>query len=102
MKNALLFDEKNQRVRGLTALNELAFALGSSRDLDSLLASALKEVVSVTRADTGSVLLTGSERRRMPPNRRGDSGYPDAIVETTRIPVGEGIAGWVADFAKNP
>jgi putative nucleotidyltransferase with HDIG domain len=95
IKNALLFDEKTQRVRELTALNELAFALGSSRELDALLDSALQQVAAVTGADTGSILLLedGDETLTI----AAAVGIPDDIVASTRIPVGEGIAGWVAE-----
>jgi putative nucleotidyltransferase with HDIG domain len=95
MKNAHLFAEKNQRVRELTALNELAFALGSSRELDSLLCGALEQVVSVTAADTGSILLLDGDDEFL--RIAAAVGIPETIVETTRIPVGEGIAGWVAE-----
>ncbi len=95
MKNALLFDEKRQRVRELTALNELAFALGSSRELDTLLQTALDQVVSVTHADSGSILLLEDGEDYL--SIAAAVGIPTEIVGTTRIPVGEGIAGWVAE-----
>ena len=94
MRNAHLFDEKNQRVRELTALNALAFALGSSIELDAVLDGALEQVVAVTGADTGSILLldAGGEVLTIAASR----GIDRSIVASTRIPVGEGIAGWVA------
>ncbi len=95
MKNALLFDEKTQRVRELTALNELAFALGSTRELDALLQAALDQVVAVTHADTGSILLLEEDGDHL--CIAAAVGIPAEIVGNTHIPLGEGIAGWVAE-----
>ena len=95
MRNAHLFDEKTQRVRELTALNELAFALGSNRELDALLDGALQQVVAVTGADSGSILLLAGNDDVL--EIAAAVGIPDDIIESTRIPVGEGIAGWVAE-----
>ena len=94
MRNAHLFDEKNQRVRELTALNTLAFALGSSIELDAVLDRALEQVVAVTGADTGSILLLDDAGQVL--TIASSRGIEAGIVASTRIPVGEGIAGWVA------
>ncbi len=94
MRNAHLFDEKNQRVRELTALNALAFALGSSIELDAVLDGALEQLVAVTGADTGSILLLDDAGEVL--TIAASRGIERSIVSSTRIPVGEGIAGWVA------
>ena len=95
MKNARLFDEKSQRVRELTAMNELAFALSSSPDLEALLTGALQQVVSVTGAESGSILLLEKNERIL--TMAAAVGISEDIAAFTRIPVGQGIAGWVAD-----
>ena len=84
MKNALLFDEKRQWFRELTALNELAFALGSSRELDTLLQTALDQVVSVTHADSGSILLLEDGEDYL--SIAAAVGIPTEIVGTTNLP----------------
>ena len=94
MRNAHLFDEKTQRVRELTALNELAFALGSSIDLGSVLDGALAQLVTVTRADSGSIMLIDETGDCL--TIASSTGIEEQIVASTRVPVGEGIAGWVA------
>lgn len=93
MRNAHLFDEKHQRVRELTALNQLAFALGSNIELDAVLEGALEQVVEVTSADSGSIMLLDKEGVL---TIAASIGIDEKIAATTRIPVGEGIAGWVA------
>ena len=94
MRNAHLFDEKNQRVRELTALNTLAFALGSSIELEDVLDRSLEQVVAVTGADTGSILLLDDAEQVL--TIASSRGIDAGIVASTRIPVGTGIAGWVA------
>jgi HD-GYP domain-containing protein (c-di-GMP phosphodiesterase class II) len=95
MKNAHLFDERDQRVRELTALNQLAFALGSSIELDEMLGSALQQVCTVTAADSGSIMLLNSETQTL--SIAASLGVDDEIVASTHIPVGQGVAGWVAE-----
>ncbi|RJQ50896.1 MAG: GAF domain-containing protein [Actinobacteria bacterium] len=95
LKNAQLFAEKNQRVRELTALNQLAFALGDNIELDAVLNAALEQVVSVTKADSGSIMLLDKDGRTM--MIQAARGIPADVVASTRTNVGEGIAGWVAE-----
>lgn len=98
MKNAHLFDERNQRVRELTALNKLAFALGSSVELEDVLDAALEEVVAVTGADSGSIMLVDKETETL--TVAASVGVEAEIVASTRIPIGRGVAGWVAQHRK--
>jgi HD-GYP domain-containing protein (c-di-GMP phosphodiesterase class II) len=94
MNNAHVFDEKNLRVRELTALNQLAYALGANIELESVLDAAMEQVVAVTNADSGSIMLLDEEDRTL--SIAVSRGIPQRIVAETRIAVGEGIAGWVA------
>lgn len=94
MKNAQLFDERNQRVAELTALNEFACALASNVDLDSVLADALERVIAATNADSGSIMLLDDANETLAV--AVTQGTRRSIGRAQRIPVGEGIAGWVA------
>ncbi len=94
IKNAQLFGEKTQRVRELMALNDLAYSLGASVDLEALLNGALEQAVSVTGADRGSIMLLDDEDGTL--HIEAGRGIPREIVETARVPVGTGVAGWVA------
>lgn len=98
MNNAQLFDEKNQRVRELTALNQLAFALGANVELGSVLTSALAQVVAVTKADSGSIMLLDENDEVL--TIEAAHGIPAEVVARTKIGMGEGIAGWVASTAE--
>ena len=94
MNNAHVFDEKNLRVRELTALNELAYALGANIELESVLDAAMEQVVAVTNADSGSIMLLDEDKQTL--SISVSRGIPERIVGDTKIALGEGIAGWVA------
>jgi len=98
MRNALLFDDRNQRVRELSALNTLAWALGRDTQFDAVLDRAINQVMQVTNGEAGSIMLLEPDRRTL---RIGAArGLPDEVVRTTVVRLGEGIAGWVAKHRK--
>ena len=57
VKKAILLDERNQRVRELSALNTLAWTLGRDTHFDAVLSRALNKVMQVTAAESGSIML---------------------------------------------
>ena len=94
MKNAHLFYEKNLRVGELTALNDLAYALGADIELESVLSAAMEQVVSVTAADSGSIMLLNESDMSL--SIAASRGVHQDVVAATRSALGEGVAGWVA------
>ena len=95
MKNAFLFGERNQRVRELSALNELAFAVSSSIELKTLLQVALDKAVAVTGAESGSIMLLEDDHKVL--KIAVSRGLDRKIAASTRVHVGDGVAGWVAE-----
>lgn len=95
VKNGQLFAEKNQRVRELTALNDLSGALQANLELHALLEVALDQVVAVTGADSGSVMLM-DEASEVLTIAAGHK-IPVDVIAGSKIRVGEGIAGKVAE-----
>jgi HD-GYP domain-containing protein (c-di-GMP phosphodiesterase class II) len=94
-RNAQLFEERNQRVRELTALNRLAFSLGTDTELGTLLKSGLDDIVAVTTADSGSIMLLDHDSGTL--SIAASLGIDPEVAARTRVPVGEQIAGWVAE-----
>jgi len=94
IKNAELFEEKNMRVRELTALNKLAFTLGTNLNLSAILNGALKQVMLVTQADSGSIMLLDEDNQVL--TIKASKGLKKDVLKKTQLKVGEGIAGWVA------
>jgi putative nucleotidyltransferase with HDIG domain len=98
LKTCALFDQREQRVRELTALNRLASVLGQDVQLEALLHRALRQVVVVVGADGGSIMLFDSQSEML--TIRAAYGLSAQVVRETRILRGEGIAGWVAKHSK--
>jgi len=94
IRNAELFEEKSMRVRELTALNKLAFSLGTNINLTTILNQALKQVMAVTEADSGSIMLLDEEEKIL--TIKAAYGLGEEVMVKTQVEIGEGIAGWVA------
>lgn len=94
VRNALLFEERNQRVRELSALNTLAWALGRDTQFEAVLDRALTEVMQVTGAEAGSIMLFQPDGKTL--GIECAHGLPEDVVTSARVKLGEGIAGWVA------
>jgi len=97
LNNARLFDEKNQRVRELSALNRLATSIGANIELQTLLENALEGVSAATSADSGSIMLLNPADRTLSVAASTGDVAPHA---ERHLRVGEGISGWVAASRK--
>lgn len=93
--NAQIFAREQQRVRELTALNQVAATLSQSLDLDKMLEAALTEVLTVVRADAGSVALLNSSGQTL--NLRTMYGFDENLQRLPgTVAIGEGLQGNVA------
>ena len=73
------------------AIREIGTALGSTFDLDQLLTLILDKITGVMEADRSTLYLLDEERQELWSKViQGDR------MQEIRLPVGEGIAGWVA------
>ncbi|MGQ9696688.1 MAG: SpoIIE family protein phosphatase [Armatimonadota bacterium] len=94
IERAQLFGELDRRVRELSALNRVSESIAGTLDLREMLDIALEETMAVLAAQKGSIML-------MAPDGEGlrvevARGLPNHIVRRAVVPVGEGVAGWVA------
>jgi HD-GYP domain-containing protein (c-di-GMP phosphodiesterase class II) len=94
LRNATLFDELSQRVRELSALNQLAGDIGADIELATMLHRALEQAAAVTGAEAGSIMLLDEAGTTL--EIAASIGLSNDIVASTRERVGEGISGWVA------
>lgn len=93
--NAQIFAREQQRVRELTALNQVAATLSQSLDLDKMLEAALTEVLTVVRADAGSVALLNNSGQTL--NLRTVYGFDENLQRLPdTVAIGEGLQGNVA------
>jgi len=84
----------NRQIQELSIFHDVAKALTSSLDLDSILQTIMEKMAEYFRPDTWSLLMVDAE---------GDElyfaiavGAASETLRNVRLKVGEGIAGWVA------
>ncbi|MBI4494610.1 MAG: GAF domain-containing sensor histidine kinase [Chloroflexi bacterium] len=93
IRNAVLFDRSQSRNRELAALVTVGRAVTSSLDLDELLGKALETIIEVISADAAEIWLTEKDGLVLWGHR---GAHPEAFLERTRLCVGEGFPGMVA------
>ncbi|HLM73585.1 MAG TPA: GAF domain-containing protein, partial [Polyangiaceae bacterium] len=81
--------------RTVTALREVGLALGSTLDLDQLLELILNKITELLEADRATLYLLDEQRQRL--LSRIIIGDKARSIE---LPVGEGIAGYVAKVGR--
>jgi GAF domain-containing protein len=95
VRNARLYEELARRNRELAALNAVAAAINRATDLETLLASALDQVIQVIGADGGGIRLLEPATGHLP--LAFSQGLSAQYVATvSEMHIGEGIAGRVA------
>src|ERR1700736_5035503 len=78
----------------LTIFNDVAKALTSSLNLDSILQTIMDKMAEFFRPDTWSLLMVDEQKDELYfAIAVGDAAE---TLKTVRLKVGEGIAGWVA------
>lgn len=77
----------------LYLLYEIGKAVNSTLEIEEVLTLIMKLTTDLFKAEAGSIMLLDREGLL---TIRAAQGLPQEIVASTRIQVGEGIAGWVA------
>ncbi len=94
-ENARLFQEVNRRVDELTSFNKISQAITSTLDLQKTLTLITANIRRLLQVDAASVVLKDDVQ--------GDlwfaaaSGAASEFVVGKRLPLGEGVMGWVAE-----
>jgi diguanylate cyclase (GGDEF)-like protein len=78
----------------LSILHDVAKALTSSLNLDSILQTIMEKIAAYFRPDTWSLLMTDDEHHEL--YFAIAVGDASASLKSVRLRIGEGIAGWVA------
>ncbi len=78
----------------LRSLYEVGSALGTSLRLEDVLRKVMDESISLLGAESGSLMLVDEVRSEL--KMLVAQGVDEQIVTTTRVNLGEGISGWVA------
>jgi GAF domain-containing protein/signal transduction histidine kinase len=94
IENARLYEETQRRVQELAFLNEVGRTMTSSLDLEQILTTVMKETALVLKTEAGSVLLLDEESNELA--FQAAVGSRSEKLRGLRLPLGQGIAGWVA------
>ncbi|MBS1850989.1 MAG: sensor domain-containing diguanylate cyclase [Acidobacteria bacterium] len=85
---------RNRQIQELNIFHDVAKALTSSLDLDSILQTIMEKMAEYYRPDTWSLLMVDEERDEL--YFAIAVGTAAEALKNVRLKVGEGIAGWVA------
>ncbi len=94
VKNAQLFIENRKRIGRLEQLIGLTKYVNSTLNLDDLLSIMLEISTDMLGAEAGSILLLDDDKDELV--FAAATGEKKEKIRDIRVPVGEGIAGWVA------
>ena len=86
--------ERNRQSQELNIFHDVAKALTSMLDLDSILQAIMEKMAEYFRPDTWSLLMVDEERNEL--YFAIAVGSAAEALKNVRLKVGEGIAGWVA------
>lgn len=89
----------HRKIHELSLINQVSGVLSSTLDMDKLLNIALEESLLVVGADVGSLMLVNEETRKL--EIVASRGLARKWVEKTHQPVGQSIAGWVAEHGES-
>lgn len=90
--------EQGQTLKDLKVFHEIARALTSSLDLQSILRVIMEQMHHHFRPDTWMLLLTDERRKDL--YYAIAAGRLSAGLDEIRVPFGEGMAGWVAQHGE--
>lgn len=92
--NARLYEESQRQARVMTALAESAAAITASLNQEEVLVRILEQISQALRVQAVSLALIDSQKEELV--FRAAIGWIRKNNLSSRIPVGQGIAGWVA------
>ncbi len=98
IKNAQLFIENKKRIHRLEHLMELSGIVNSVLDLNTLFEKVLETSTDTINAEAGSIMMVDEEKGDL--YFTAATGTKAEKLKDIRVPIGEGIAGWVAREAK--
>ena len=92
------FSINHVKLGELTTLFEISKTINIDTGIESLLARILDSALEITKAKRGSILLLDENTGEL--TVRAARGLSEEVINNTKIPLGEGIAGRVAKEGK--
>jgi len=95
LKNTKELNERTQTsIEEVTGLLEISYAIESGEDIQALLEAIIKKCMVIMRAEAASLMLLNEEKNEL--EFRIALGPKGKEVKPLKLPVGQGIGGWVA------
>ncbi len=99
LKNTKEVNERTQTsIEEVTGLLEISYAIESGEDIQALLEAIIKKCMVIMRAEAASLMLLDEEKNEL--EFRIALGPKGKEVKPLKLPVGQGIGGWVAQEGK--
>ncbi|HSF81189.1 MAG TPA: GAF domain-containing protein [Anaerolineales bacterium] len=93
--NARLYAESQRKARVMTALAESASAITATLKLDDVLLRILKQTIQALQVEAVALALIDPHSQELV--FQAGSGVEEQSLVGARIPIGQGVAGWVAE-----
>ncbi|MFQ5615982.1 MAG: GAF domain-containing protein, partial [Anaerolineales bacterium] len=94
LENATLYDNVRRRAEQLTLLNEIGRAITTSLDLERTVGLIAARIQNAFRGATGFIFLWDESQGNLTLHSAFGPRKPN--VGTFRVPLGQGVVGWVA------
>lgn len=91
-------------LRDLLVFHNVARALTSSLDRDAILRAIMQQMEQFFEPETWSLLLVDEEKKELyyaVAVGQTESALPKSALKDLRVPIGHGIAGWVAEHGES-
>jgi PAS domain S-box-containing protein len=99
LENAHLFEETRRRMRELQMLHDVSLAAAAGLRLEDTLQAAAAALATDLVDSRVMLMLVDPQSNTL--RVEGSVGYSSDMIDGLRIPVGEGITGWVARHGKS-
>ena len=96
IEKAELLRKTKSQVNMLTSIHEVGKSISSSLDMDKVLKIIMNEIIKLTSAQKGSIMLLEKGKLRI----KASHGLSKKVCSKFMLKLGEGIAGYVAKSAK--
>ncbi len=98
LQNAQMFEETQRRVREMQLLHDIGLAAASGVRLEETLQAAAEALAAEFENFLVAILLLDQESNTL--HLKASVGYPKDVIHRQRVPVGEGITGWVVQHGE--
>ncbi|MCK5682960.1 GAF domain-containing protein, partial [bacterium] len=96
IEKAELLRKTKFQLNMLTSIHEVGKSISSTLDMDKVLKLIMNEIIILTQAERGSILLFEKGKLRI----KASHGLSKKVSSNFVLKSGEGVAGYVAKFAK--